>query len=322
MSEAPVTLSADQVSNALPFPDLIHALRHGFARPATVPNRTHHAIAQAAGPDATLLMMPAWLDEFLGVKIVTVHPSNAALGLPAVHGTYLLSRADSGESLAVLDGSALTARRTAAVAALAADYLARRDASRLLLVGSGTLAALLPDAFRAVRPIETVEVWNVRPAGGEALAGRLRAAGFDARAATDLDEAVERADIVCCATLSRAALVRGERLRPGTHLDLIGSFTPDMRECDDAAMTGARVFVDTRAAIEEAGDLVQPLASGALDRGRIEGVLADLVAARIPGRRDEQERTVFKSVGTALADLLAAVHAWRIAAAPGETKHG
>jgi ornithine cyclodeaminase len=264
--------------------------------------------------------MPAWTADYVGVKSVTIHPSNGELGLPAVHGSYLLSRAATGEMLAIVDGTALTARRTAAVAALAADRLARPDASRLLLVGSGAISALLPEAYRAVRPIERVEVWNRRAAGADALVTRLRQSGFDAAVAPDLDAAAARADLVACATLSRAPLVRGDRLRPGTHIDLIGGFTPEMRECDDACVTRARLFVDTLAALDEAGDLVQPLAAGLLARDAVKGTLADLVTSRIPGRRSDDEITLFKSVGTAVADLSAAITLY--AAAAPETNHG
>jgi ornithine cyclodeaminase len=315
-------LDAEAVAEGLGFPELVATLRSGFSRPAQVPDRVHVEMPQAAGPAATLLLMPAWNAAYLGVKSVTIHPANRALALPAVHGTYLLSRAETGEPLAVIDGSALTARRTAAVAALAADLLARQDASRLLVVGSGAIGALLPHAYRAVRPIQTVEIWNHRSEGAETLAASLRDGGFDARAVADLGEAVERADLVACATLSRTPLVRGERVRSGTHLDLIGGFTPEMRECDDECVGRARLFVDTMAAFDEAGDLVQPLAAGTLSRNAVAGTLADLVAGRAPGRRSDREVTLFKSVGTALADLLAAAALYQSASPEPEKENG
>jgi ornithine cyclodeaminase len=175
-----------------------------------------------------------------------------------------------------------------------------------LIVGSGHVAGLLAEAWRAVRPIATVVVWNVRPAGAERLAAELRAQGFAATAATDLEAAVEAADIVSCATLSHTPLVRGAWLRPGTHLDLIGAYMPTMRETDDAAVRRARVFIDTDAALAEAGDITQPLRDGVIGPEAIRGTLFSLCRGEVPGRRDAAEITLFKSVGSAIEDLAAA----------------
>ncbi len=249
--------------------------------------------------------MPAWQPGgLLGVKLVTVFPGNRACGLASVGSSYLLCDGATGRHLALLDGDTLTARRTAAASALAASFLARPDAARLLVVGAGHVAALLPEAHAAVRPLRTVTVWNRSAAGADTLAGRWRAAGFDARAVTDLRAAVAEADIVSCATLATAPLVQGAWLRPGTHLDLIGSFTPAMREADEAAVRGARVFVDTEVALAEAGDLV------GLAPGELAGSLTDLCKGA-PGRTSAAETTLFKSVGTALEDLAAAGLVWR-----------
>jgi ornithine cyclodeaminase len=320
--KAGLFLDDEAVRRTLDFPRLVRLLAAGLIEPATVPERSHLDLPQPGGAAATLLLMPAWNHLYLGVKSATIHPGNSANGLPAVHATYLLSRAETGEPLAVIDGTALTARRTAAVAALAADLLSRPDASRLLVVGAGTIAALLPHAYHAVRPIGPIEIWNHRAGGAEALAASLRDAGFDARAVKDLGEAVGRADLIGCATLSRAPLVEGSRLRPGTHLDLIGGFTPEMRECDDACVAGARLFVDTPAALDEAGDLVQPLATGLLARGAVAGTLAELAAGRVAGRRSAEEITLFKSVGTALADLVVAAALYEAAIPGPETRNG
>jgi ornithine cyclodeaminase/alanine dehydrogenase-like protein (mu-crystallin family) len=293
----------------LPFAALIAGLRAAFAAGAEVPPRHHHAIARPDGRDATLLLMPAWDAAFLGVKIVSVFPENSAKGLPGLHSTYLLSDGTSGVPLALIDGNEITGRRTVGVAALAADFLARRDASRLLIVGSGRIAAIAPAAFRAVRPIAQVEVWDRTPAKAAALAERLCGEGFDAAPAASLEAAAGRADIVSCATLATVPLIQGAWLRPGTHLDLIGSFSPEMREADDACFAGARLFVDTSAALSEAGELVQTTAAGVIDGTA--GTLADLCAGRIEGRRSADERTVFKAVGTALSDIAAATLAYR-----------
>ena len=227
-------------------------------------------------------------------------------GLNAVASTYLLCDGATGAHLAIIDGNEITGRRTAAASALAGRYLARPEASRLLIVGSGHVAGLMAEAWRAVRPIASVAVWNVRPAGAERLAAELRAQGFAATAATDLEAAVGAADIVSCATLSHTPLVHGAWLRPGTHLDLVGAYMPTMRESDDDAVRRASVFIDTDAALAEAGDITQPLRDGVIGPEAIRGTLFSMCRGEVPGRRDAAEITLFKSVGSAIEDLAAA----------------
>jgi ornithine cyclodeaminase len=304
-------IDAEATRAALPFAQLIPALEAAFAAGCEAPPRHHHTIA-AAGGDATLLLMPAWLpDRYLGIKIVNVFPGNSARGMPALSSLYLLCDGGTGAHLALIDGNEITSRRTAAASALAASFLARPESARMLVVGAGRVASLLPEAYRVVRPIAHVDVWNVTRGHGEALAARLRGAGFDAQAVADLEGAAAAADIVSCATLSTEPLVRGAWLRPGTHVDLIGSFARHMREADDETVRRASVFVDTAAASEDSGDLAQPIANGVLRREDVRGTLADLCRRNYPGRRSAGEITLFKSVGTALADLAAAVLAYR-----------
>jgi alanine dehydrogenase len=174
------------------------------------------------------------------------------------------------------------------------------------MVGTGALAPFLIAAHRAVRPIRETLIWGRDPRRAAALAASLATAGIAAIAVPDLGEAAATADIITCATLSPEPLVRGTWLKPGAHLDLVGGYRPDMRETDDDAIRRARVFVDTEAALHEAGDIVQPLHSGALGRDRIAGDLFDLVRGTCDGRRGADEITLFKSVGTALEDLAAA----------------
>ena len=173
----------------------------------------------------------------------------------------------------------------------------------LTIVGSGRIAGLVAQAMRTVRPIDKVLVWNLRPAGADALAAALREQGFDATSTPDLEQAVRQSDIVSCATLSTEPLVRGAWLRPGTHLDLIGSFKPDMIETDTACFDGTTVYVDTDEAPTKAGDLLAAFQAGVLAREGIRGTLTDLVQGRAPGRTDGLEITVFKAVGSALEDL-------------------
>jgi ornithine cyclodeaminase len=299
---------------ALPFDLIVPALRLAFASGVTVPPRHHHCIPQPDGSQAVLLLMPAWQEGgYLGVKIATIYSGNGKRGLPGVYSTYLLCDAASGRPLALIDGDQITERRTVAVSALAASFLARPDARSLLIVGAGRIAAVAADAFKAVRPIERVMIWARDFAKAEALASRFRADGHDAVAAASLSAAVAAADIISCATLSTEPLIRGEWLQPGTHLDLIGSFTLAMREADDACLARARVHVDSREALAESGDLAVPIASGAFDAAAVAGTLADLASGRVAGRTAAREITIFKAVGTALADIAAAALVYRSA---------
>jgi ornithine cyclodeaminase len=308
-------ISAEDVDLCLNFPDLVEALRAAFRAGAVQPTRHHHAVERPDGATTTLLLMPAWTDfaaagtsegGHIGVKVVTVSPDNNALGKPAVMGLYLLLDGRTGEPKALIDGRRLTLWRTAAASALAATYLARKDATRLLLVGAGALSPFLARAHSAVRPIREIRIWNRTPANAERAAEALRAQGLETAATGDLDGSVGWADIVSCATISSTALVKGALLKRGTHLDLVGAFTPQMRESDDEAIRRARVFVDTRAgATKEAGDIVQPLASGLLREKDILADLAELTRGEKAGRTGEEEITLFKSVGAALEDLAA-----------------
>lgn len=295
--------NALDVERATPWNALIAALRAGFQQDVVVPARHPYPV----GP-GTALLMPAWREGgYFGVKTVTIFPGNGALGLPGVHGIYTLFSATTGQPLAVIDGSELTARRTAAASALAADFLAPPAAQRLLLVGAGRVAGLMPDALRSVRPgLQHVQVWNRSAAGAQQLAERLRSQGWDARSCTDLQTAVEQADIVSCATLSTAALVQGAWLRAGSHLDLIGSYTPQMREADGQCLQRSRVFVDTGEALAKAGDLLSAIAEGHFDAQHVQGTLQQLCRGERAGRLQADENTLFKSVGTALEDLAAA----------------
>lgn len=307
---------ADATRTALPFDRLIPALRERFAGGCEAPARHVHDIVNplgeagqdAAGRRVTSLIMPAWIPgKHYGVKIVNIAPGNARRGLPGLHATYLLFDARTGVPLAQMDGDVITARRTAAASALAGTYLAREQASHLVLVGAGRVARLLPAAWKTVRPIEHVTVWARRESEAQALAAQLQREGFSASATRDLASACAAADIVSCATMANEPVVRGSWLAPGAHLDLIGSFTPAMREADDACFEQSRVFVDTDEALEKSGDLLVPMQHGVFSANEIRGTLTTLARGVATGRKSPGERTVFKSVGNALEDLAAAV---------------
>ena len=303
-----------QTSRCLGWDALITALAAMFQGDCVMPVRHHHSVSVPGDADATLLLMPAWQPgHYIGVKLVSVFPDNARRSMPAIHGSYLLSSGQTGELLAVIDGGELTARRTAAASALAARHLAREDASKLLVVGTGRLSVNLVEAHSRVRPIRQVSIWGRDRQKAERAAADACALGYAAKVVSDLEAATREADIISCATLSRGPLIKGEWLKPGSHLDLIGAFTKEMRESDDEAVRRARVFVDTRAgAFAEAGDILQPIASGVISRDHVQADLAELVRGA-EGRNSPDEITLFKSVGAALEDLAGAILAYQTA---------
>jgi ornithine cyclodeaminase len=298
--------SAEEVHAALPWEPLVNALAKAFARGAQVPLRHVHAIHERE--NARLLLMPAWRPgEVAGVKLVTVFPGNAARGLPTVGALYVLLDGATGRPRAILDGEALTLRRTAAASALASRHLSRPASETLLLVGAGALAPWMAHAHCSVRPIRRLLLWARRPQAAQSLAIALRESGLPAEAAPSLSAALAHADIVTCATTAREPVLRSEWIRAGTHIDLVGGFTRDMREADDDLVARASVFVDTHAgALAEAGDLVQPIERGRVAKDHVRAELATLVRGEDSGRRAADEVTLFKSVGTALEDLCAA----------------
>jgi ornithine cyclodeaminase/alanine dehydrogenase-like protein (mu-crystallin family) len=292
----------------LNYTGLIAAISQVFAGGATAPQRHHHTMDKSGEPNAVLLLMPAWAKGFGvgGVKIVNVTPGNASRGLPAITASYLVFDEITGEHKAILDGATLTAMRTAAVSALAAQLLAKPDATSLLVVGSGRVANELPFAFRAVRPINEVMVWSRTPASATLQVERWAQKGIHATVVPDLQEAASNADIISCATLATDPVIKGSWLKPGQHIDLIGSYAPHMREVDDEAIRRAKVFIDTKAALHETGDLISPLASGALTQDAIRGTLYDLCKPSQNPWRQATDITLFKGVGHALEDLAAA----------------
>lgn len=299
--------AAADIHRVLDYGSLVVTLKEAFAQGAESPVRHSHAIGPADSGNV-LLLMPAWrAGEAIGVKIVTVYPANQRRGAATVGATYLLLDGATGHPLAALDGEALTLRRTGAASALASGYLSRPDSRVLLVVGTGRLAPFMAAAHCAVRPIERVLVWGRRRARAVLIAAQLRDAGIPAEPAGSLERAVGEADVVTCATTSTEPLVTAEMVRPGTHVDLVGGFTPRMREADDALLLRARLFVDTFAgALREAGDLVQPIDRGSFGRDAVLADLAMLSRGEHGGRATPEETTLFKSVGAALEDLAAA----------------
>lgn len=303
-----------EIDRVLTFPKLVENLRDGFAADWTTPVRAHHSFNSGDGENV-LLMMPSWTGEaketYLGVKLATVVPGNSKRNLPSIHALYYLIDGVTGVPLCTLDGTRITVWRTAAASALASTYLSRPDSKVLTMVGSGALSPFVIKAHMAVRPIEEVLLWNHNIHNAHKLAEELRAEGIPVTAHPDLVSAVGRSDIVSAATLTETPLIHGDWLKPGTHVDTMGAFTPAMRETDDEVVRRATIFCDTKAgALKEGGDLRIPINEGVIKESDVVADLYDLCRGIHPGRTSADEITYFKSVGTALEDLAGAIAIW------------
>ncbi len=314
-----ILLSREDIRRALPMATAMEAVAGAFAEltrgQADVPLRPQVRVPPA---DGVALVMPAYLagSGALAVKVVTVFPHNLERhGLPTISAVVLLVDAQTGVHLALLEGGWLTALRTGAASGVATRHMARPGARVLALFGAGAQA--LPQAWAVceARPIERIWLYALTRAHAERLAEDLRTFGspmpIDVRIAAASREAVAEADIVCCATTSATPVFADADLRPGTHINGIGSFLPNMQEVPAATVARARVVVDQRAAAwAEAGDLVQARAGGLIDEGHVAAELGDLVLGRVPGRTYDDEITFFKSVGNAAQDAAVAREAY------------
>lgn len=306
-----VNANRNETADALPFKELIDALDKGFATGCAKPERQHLKLGKQENNPPIMLLMPAWTNSevgqrFLGVKIVNVFPDNRLKNLPGLTSTYILYNGDTGEELAIFDGNTLTARRTAATSALAACYLSSPQSEKLAIIGAGEVAQLLADAFSAVRSIKKISIWNRTKKSAEKLGKQLEDSGFSVTIAGTAEEAVNEADIISAATLSNEPIIHKNWVKKGAHVDLIGAFTPQMREADDDLIRHAKLYIDTVEALEEAGDLCIPIGNGTIKKGDILATLSDLALSKEPPERDDGDITLFKAVGSALADLYAA----------------
>jgi ornithine cyclodeaminase len=293
-----LTVDAARIGELLSFDVLVPTLRTAFThgqRATVAPQRHRHRVDNEL--DATMLIGTSWTRNYLGVKVSTVFPRNVLADLESFSSTYLLLHGRTGHPLAVMDGGELTRRATAGVSALAASYLARPDIRTLLVIGEDRYAKAIAQAYQAVFDLERLLVLGDSP--GFVCDGVMVAA------VTDLAAALAVADAVVCATVATSKpVLPGAWVKPGTFVHLTGSFTPYTREGDDALMADASVFLDTTTAMAESGDLAQPAAAGISPKVR--GTLFDLCAGAVAGRLDQGEVTVFKSIGTAIADLATA----------------
>jgi len=308
-----LNLTNAEVKELLEWPRLIDALDGAFRSGASNPPRQQYQIPVEGEPAGTLLLMPAWtVGGYIGLKTVTVFPGNSARREPSVNAQYLLLDAVSGHPLASLEADELTARRTAAASALASRFLSRRDSRKLLVVGTGRLSPNLVEAHCAVRDFEEVVIWGRNAQNAEAVADAMAKNGIPARGGADLEAEARTADVISCCTLATSPLVLGDWLREGCHLDLVGAFTPDMRETDDRAMARGRIFVDTHeGATRESGEIVQAVKNGTISLADIQADMAALVRGELPGRRQAADITIFKSVGCGLEDLAAAAFCYK-----------
>jgi len=302
-------VSAKRVAALLDYRTLIEALRLAH-REGAMPDISWRVDGERDNPRNKFVQLHAWEPgAAIAVKLVGVFPGNLDRKPPepSIQGLVILFDGETGAPLLTADGAEMTFRKTAADSALAADYLARRDARVLLVAGAGGLAPHVIAAHRAVRPsIERVLIWNRTPGRAEALAAGLRPS-LDAQAVATMAEALPAADIVSCVTMATAPVVRGALLKEGAHVDLIGAYLPEMREADDdVARRAGAIFFDNRLGIEESGEVIEPLARGLITRKELVADLFDLCAGRHRGRQTERQITMYKNCGGAHLDLYTA----------------
>ena len=316
-------LSADDVRRSLPMADAIQAMKDAFRQfssgQAEVPLRSRLEVAESGG---VALFMPAYLrgTRDLAVKAVSVFPGNPGRGLPTIHALVIVFDPETGVPAGLIEGATLTALRTGAASGAATDLLATVEAGSVAIFGSGAQAGTQLEAVCAVRPVERVWIFSLDPPGAEAMANeaRRRMPNVEIRLALDADQAAAGADVICTATTSFTPVFPDGVLRPGAHINAIGAFTPAMQEIDPATVARARVFVDSRqAALAEAGDLIQPIRHGLIKEDWIQAELGEVVAGSRPGRIRPEEITLFKSVGLAVQDAVAAGAILRRAEAEG-----
>jgi ornithine cyclodeaminase len=300
----------DEVHRIANWGVLVGALTDMYRNGVDALERTILTQPGPGGVENDCLIQTSWMrDRAFGLKIANVFPGNIALGKPSVVGLYVLFDGRTGEAKAAIDGVAETFFKTAANSAVASDLLARKDARTLLMMGAGRLAPYLVKAHASVRPISRVLIWNRTKANAEKLAASLTSAGLAAGVAEDPARAAAEADIVCCATYATEPILKGAWLKEGAHVDLVGGYTPQLREADGETVRrgGGRMFVDSRqSTVAVAGDLMGPLQEGVLTETAITD-LFELASGRKPGRRSQSEITVFKSGGGGHEDLAAAL---------------
>jgi 1-pyrroline-2-carboxylate reductase [NAD(P)H] len=306
-------ITAEQVHAALRYPDFIDVLEEGFRKQHVMPPRQVMLLDETSGSDDAFAMLPSWNDDVIALKAFTYFPQNQS-PFRTLYSQILLFDRGCGEPRAMVDGVSVTCWRTAGISALASRFLSRPDSATLLLLGTGKLAPFLIAAHATVRSLKRVLIWGRSPDKVMKLVAAMGKdfPGIEFQAVSDLPSACGQADIVVCATGSHEILVRGEWIRPGTHTDFLGNHHATKRECDSSMITRSRVFVDTRLnCFKEAGEILVPISEGVFSKDQVVAELSELCRGSVRGRQDDQEITLFKSVGCALGDLCGAVTAWR-----------
>ena len=294
-------IGAEDLARLLPMGAAIDALEAAFGGGRLPEAPLRSSVDTSAG---SLYLMPSHGPQGVGVKLVTLTPSNPERGAPFIHATYVLFDAETQAPRALFDGAAITALRTGAVSGLATRYLARDDSRRLVIFGAGVQARSHLEAMRAVRPIEELVVISRTPGRVEALVREAVALGLDARVGEPSDAA--SADLVCTCTTSPEPVLGGSLLGPGAHVNAVGAYTHEMREVDTEGVRRAKVVVETReAAMAEAGDLLIAIGEGVIGPDHIVADLAEIVRGASV-RTSDQDVTLFKSVGVAFEDLVVA----------------
>jgi ornithine cyclodeaminase len=294
------------IQTALPYPLLVDALAQGLQQFAETPARSFFSPNQDA---SCVMIMPAWRPhQMMGVKLVSVWPENNAKGESAVSAVYVLISCLDGRPLAVLDGTELTLRRTAAAAALAAKRLARENSETLAVLGTGSLSVPLVQAHTDTMRFKNVLVWGRQFYKAQLVVNQLRELGIEVRAMSDLHKTLAMSDVVAVATTATEPFLKAAWVRPGTHISLVGAFTPQMAEAEPGLISKSQLFADCRASVlEKGGEVFQAIEQGLILDSDIIADLAELTAQSDRSwRHDAQAITVFKSVGFALLDLIAA----------------
>jgi ornithine cyclodeaminase len=312
----------DEVHRLADYPSVIDAIARMYASGCDAMDRMIMCQPTADGDEGDFLMQPAWMrGHAFGIKIANVFPANEKRGKPSILGVYVLFDGNTGELLACIDGPAETMIKTACNSAVASRLLARSNAETMLMMGAGKLAPYLIAAHASVRPIRRVLIWNRTAEKASALAARLSRPGLDVSAVADAAQAAAEADLISCATYAAEPILRGKWLKPGAHVDLVGSYRPDLRESDDAVVQRAgRLYVDARfSTVEIAGDVTEPLKRGIIRSSEITD-LFELAQGKRPGRGSDSDITVFKSGGGGHEDLATAVMLYERARGAGERR--
>lgn len=304
-------LSGKQIRETINMKDIINAMEMAFIELSTgnpeMPIRAHISVAE---PEGTVLFMPSYMKptEMVGIKAVTLFEDNRSNNIPYIQGMVCLFDGTNGTPQAVLDGTTITALRTGATSGLATKFLARQEAASCAIFGAGAQGKTQLEAVCAVRNIEKVLVYDTLPEAAKKYAEEMsKALDVEVRVVATQKEAVQAADIICCATFSETPVFQNEDLAAGVHINAVGSYKPHVQEVPEEMVLRSRLFVDHReSALEETGDLIIPINKGLFTPQHIVAEIGEVAAKKAPARISEDEITFFKSVGVAVQDLAAA----------------